>query len=129
MLNELDFSMYKINNSTKNINSCDDTKSFIVTINLVLSNYHKPELTELEKLLHETNMINEGKMVKLSASYSTDKHGKYILPIKIAFKDSCQEYKKRVYFERDLNDEVLEDIVFIEKMFDTTETEFKRVYM
>lgn len=129
MLNNLNFTQYSIFSSTKNINSTDEGKSYIIAISLIKPEFHKKELVGVEKLLHEVEMTNTNKIYKISASFSKDKEGKYILPIKIAFKDETQQYNKRVYFERDLTDDILTDITFIEMMFDLSPTDVKRVYI
>ncbi|SOK58434.1 hypothetical protein [Yersinia phage fHe-Yen9-04] len=129
MLKDLEFSGLEIISATKNINDYGSDKDFIIAITMVSDEDSYSHLTGIEKLIHETNLQNDSKYIKLSCSYRTNEKGQIILPIKIAYNGSTEKYSKRAYYERDLTPDLFEDITFIDEFFERTPTEIKRLYM
>ncbi|AQW88686.1 structural protein [Serratia phage BF] len=129
MLKDLEFSGLEVISATKNINDYDTEKDFIIAITMVRNEDSYSHLTGIEKLIHETNLQNDNKYIKLSCTYRTNDKGQIVLPIKIAYNGSTEKYSKRAYYDRDLTPDLFEDIAFIDDFFERTPTEIKRLYM
>lgn len=127
MLKDIDFTGLEIVSATRNISDFNDVKAITTAITMVREKDSLQGLEGLEKLLKETNLENEGGYVKLSCTYSLNEKNEIIHPVKIVFKGDAK-YSVKVHFERDMNPSVIEDVVFVDTVFDTTESELKRVY-
>lgn len=127
MLKDIDYDNLEIVSATRNISDFNDVKSYTTAITMVRKEDSLEGLEGLEKLLKETNLENEGKYVKLSCTYSVNDKGEIIHPVKVLFKGDVK-YVVKIHFERDMNPSVIEDVVFVDNVFDTTAPELKRVY-
>lgn len=127
MLKDIDYSSLEIVSATRNISVFDDIKAITTAITMVRDEDSLEGLEGIERLLKETNLENEGRFVKLSCTYSVNENNEIVHPVKIVFKGDTK-YVVKVHFERDMNPNVIEDVVFIDNVFDTTATELKRVY-
>ncbi len=129
MLKNLTFPCAVVVSATKNISDLGSTKDVNVTITSVLAQDSYSHKTGIEKLVHQNRLTEEGKYIKLSCSYSTDKEGKVLLPVKVLFRSNEHQYRTKVYYDYELTDEVLEDVKFIENVFDSTDDSLKRVFL
>lgn len=129
MLKDLEFSHLEIVSATKNITDLYNQKDFNITITMVPEEHSLSNLSGLERLLKETWLQDEKKLIKLSCTYTKTDDGKIELPIKVMYNGSTQKYSKRAYYEHDLTPDIFEDINFVESFFERSPDNLKRVYM
>ncbi|MED6699472.1 hypothetical protein VWH97_07030 [Escherichia coli O157] len=79
MLKDLDFSNLEIVSAVKNISDMGDEKTVLLTITFVKEEDSYLHLTGIEELIHKTNLQDNGKFIKLQASY-TKKNVKFCRP-------------------------------------------------
>lgn len=126
MLKDIDFGNLEVMCATKNINNIGDEKDIIVSITMVNKEYYNSQLTGIEKMEHEIDLSNTNKLI---CSYTTNHKSQILLPIKVVFRNSDECYSKKVFYEHELNPDIFEDLDFIEKFFDRTDDQLKRVFL
>lgn len=129
MLKELEFSELEVVSATKNISDSGYEKDFIITITMVRNEDSFSHLTGIEKLVHETNLEDNKKFIKLSCTYRTNSKNQIVLPIKVMYNGGTEKYSKRAFYDRELTPELFEDISFIDEFFERTPDDLKRLYM
>lgn len=128
MLNDIDFSKYEFVSAVKNISICDDTKLVLTTITFIDKKDSVSHLEGLELAFAKNQLEKDKKFIKLAAAYKTvndvictDE------PIKAIFNAVNNMYRNVTRSESDDIDSVLEDVKFIEMVFDRSDE--KHVYM
>lgn len=128
MLKDINFDNLEVTACTKNITDLGYEKHVTITINMVKEEDSYSHLEGLELAFHKNNLENEKKYIKLACTYTLNEEGQTVLPIKIAY-NGTEKYSKRAYYEHDLEPSIFEDIDFIEKFFDRSPNDLKRLYM
>lgn len=132
MLKELDFSNLEIISAVKNISDMGDEKAVLVTITFVKEKDSYSYLTGIEELIHKTNLENDGKLIKLQASY-TQKTSNFIdlnNVVKVVYNHPEHTYRNTTRNENVANDSnIIEDVEFINTIFDRCSKDLKKVYM
>lgn len=129
MLKDFDFSNLTIISATKNITDLYDTKTYIITVNLVNTKNSVLELTGIERLVKEFLLRENNDLIKISCSYVENDNGQVMLPIKILYKNKDEKYSVKALYESDLTPQMFEDLTFINELFESTPIELKRLYM
>lgn len=127
MLKDLNYDALEIVSATRNISDFDDYKSINTTITMLREEDSLQGLEGLERAFKENDLFNEDRYVKLSCTYNTTPKGDIIAPIKVLFKGD-EKYIAKALFERDVNPKIIEDLAFVDNVFETTEPDLKRVY-
>ncbi|EON7637285.1 TPA: hypothetical protein OGU99_000445 [Escherichia coli] len=132
MLKDLDFSNLEIVSAVKNISDMGDEKTVLLTITFVKEEDSYLHLTGIEELIHKTNLQDNGKYIKLQASY-TKKTSNFVdlnSVVKVVFNHPEQKYRNVSRNETDASTlQLLQDIEFIETVFERSSKELKKVYM
>lgn len=132
MLKELDFSNLEIISAVKNISDMGDEKSVLVTITFVKEKDSYSHLTGIEELIHKTNLENNGKLIKLQASY-IQKTSNFIdinNIVKVVYNHPDHKYRNTSRNENIAKDtNIIEDVDFINTIFDRCSIDLKKVYM
>ena len=132
MLKDLDFSNLEIVSAVKNISDMGDEKTVLLTITFVKEEDSYSHLTGIEELIHKTNLQDNGKYIKLQASY-TKKTSNFVdlnSVVKVVFNHPEQKYRNVSRNETDASTlQLLQDIEFIETVFERSSKELKKVYM
>lgn len=132
MLKDLDFSNLEIVSAVKNISDMGDEKTVLLTITFVKEEDSYLHLTGIEELIHKTNLQDNGKYIKLQASY-TKKTSNFVdlnSVVKVVFNHPEQKYRNVSRNETDASTlQLLQDIEFIEIVFERSSKELKKVYM
>ncbi|EOR9074257.1 hypothetical protein FOI42_RS03990 [Escherichia coli] len=132
MLKDLDFSNLEIVSAVKNISDMGDEKTVLLTITFVKEEDSYLHLTGIEELIHKTNLQDNGKFIKLQASY-TKKTSNFVdlnSVVKVVFNHPEQKYRNVSRNETDASTlQLLQDIEFIETVFERSSKELKKVYM
>ena len=105
MLKDMNLENFSVLNCTKNISKTTDIKHIIISVNMIDKNNPKSE-----------------EPVKMMCSFTINKDS-YVKPMKVAFLD----YKNFATLERCGTETVIEDIKFIENIFDKCEN--KKLYL
>lgn len=131
MLQDLDFSDLVMVSAVKNINDLGDYgKDVLVTITMLHKKDTIEHLEGIEHLVAKLALEEDKKYIKLSASYSTEESKiKTDMPIKVLFSSPNEKYKKCAFFEREVSDELLQDVEFVNRTFDRTDEELKRIFL
>jgi hypothetical protein len=129
MLKDIDFGKLEVISATKNINDLGNTKDVLVSITMVKEEHSFAHLTGIEKMTQEVILFDTGKHIKLSCSYTKNDKNQISLPIKVAFRNGDERYSNKVFYERELNPDIFEDLNFIEQFFDRTDDRLKRVFL
>lgn len=132
MLKDLDFSNLEIVSAVKNISDMGDVKAVLLTITFVKEEDSYLHLTGIEELIHKTNLQDNGKFIKLQASY-TQKTTNFVdinSVVKVVFNHPEQKYRNVSRNETDASTlQLLQDIEFIETVFERSNKELKKVYI
>ncbi|USL83586.1 hypothetical protein A4_510 [Escherichia phage A4] len=132
MLKDLDFSNLEIVSAVKNISDMGDEKTVLLTITFVKEEDSYLHLTGIEELIHKTNLQDNRKYIKLQASY-TKKTSNFVdlnSVVKVVFNHPEQKYRNVSRNETDASTlQLLQDIEFIETVFERSSKELKKVYM
>ena len=129
MLKDVDFGNLEVISATKNINKNCQGKDVIVTITMIKESDSFAHLTGIQKMAQEIILFETGKHIKLSCSYSENEDKQITLPIKVAYRNGDEHYSKKVFFERDLEPSIFEDLNFVETFFNRTDDKLKRVFL
>ncbi len=132
MLKELDFSNLEIISAVKNISDFGDEKSVLVTVTFVKEQDSYSHLDGIEELIHKTNLQNDGKLIKLQASY-TQKSSFFVdlnNVVKVVYNHPDHKYRNTTRNENDaIDSNIKEDVEFINTIFDRCSKDLKKVYM
>lgn len=129
MLKDIDFGNLEVISATKNINDLGNTKDVIVTITMIKESDSFSHLSGIEKLAQEIILFDTGKHIKLSCSYTQNENEQITLPIKVAYRNGDERYSKKVFFDRELEPSIFEDLNFVETFFNRTDDKLKRIFL
>lgn len=127
MLKELNYDSLEIVAATRNISVFDGFKTVNTTITMLRLEDSVHGLTGLERAFRENELFNDNRYVKLSTVYSLNEKSEIVPPIKVLFNHN-EKYITKALYERDVNPEIIADVVFVDNVFDTTDDNLKRVY-
>lgn len=129
MIKDIDFSGLEFVSSVKNITDMYDEKGVMCTITFLREEDSIADKTGIEELVARLALEENKKYIKLSYVYTsingevdTDR------PVKVIFTGINKPYKRISRCTED-STELLEDIKFIDMMFDRSPTELKRTYL
>lgn len=129
MIKDIDFSGLEIVSAVKNITDAYDYKGVMCTITFLKEEDSISNLTGIEELVARLALEENKKYLKLSYSFTTvDDSIDTDLPVKVIFSGINKPYRKTSRCTED-STELLEDIKFIDMMFDRSPTELKRTYL
>lgn len=132
MLKDLDFSNLEIISAVKNITDMDDEKGVMVTITFVKEEDSYKHLTGIEELIHKTNLENDGKLIKLQASYSQKTSFFVDLNnvVKVVYNHPDNKYRSTTRNEEAAIDtNIKDDVEFVNTVFERSAPELKKVYL
>lgn len=128
MLCDIDFSHLEIQSAVKNITVQDDTKSVLCTITFLNKKDSIAHLEGVEEAFAKLRLQDEGKYIKLAAAYCTENDEICTdRPIKVIFNEVNNKYRNVTRSERDDISTVLQDVKFVEMVFDRSDE--KLVYL
>lgn len=129
MIKDIDFSGLEIVSAVKNITDMYDEKGVICTITFLKEEDSIAHLTGIEELVAKLDLEENKKYIKLSYSYTTvDNMIDTDRPVKVIFTGINKPYKKISRCTED-STELLQDIKFIDEVFERSPTELKRTYL
>lgn len=129
MIKDIDFSGLEIVSAVKNITDAYDYKGVMCTITFLKEEDSIANLTGIEELVARLALEENKKYLKLSYSFtSVDNDIDTDRPVKVIFSGINKPYRKTSRCTED-SAELLEDIKFIDMMFDRSPTELKRTYL
>lgn len=129
MIKDIDFSGLEIVSAVKNITDAYDYKGVMCTITFLKEEDSIANLTGIEELVARLALEENKKYLKLSYSFTTvDNDIDTDRPVKVIFSGINKPYRKTSRCTED-STELLEDIKFIDMMFDRSPTELKRTYL
>lgn len=129
MLKDLDFSHLEFVSAVKNISAIDNMRLVLCTITFLDKKDSISHLTGVDAAFARNELEQEGKYIKLSASYVTF-NGSICEDesIKAVFTDVNNKYRNLSWGEDDENlESVLKDVEFVEQVFERSNDKF--VYM
>ncbi len=128
MLRNIDFSHLEYVSAVKNISVSDDIKLVLCTITFLKKEDSISHLEGLELAFAKNQLEKDKKYIKLAASYSTEND---VIctdsPIKVIFNEVNNEYRNVTRSENDDISTILDDVQFVEMVFERSEN--KLVYM
>lgn len=129
MIKDIDFSGLEFVSAVKNITDMYDEKSVMCTITFLKDEDSIADKTGIEELVARLALEENKKYIKLSYAFTmveneidTDR------PVKVLFSGINKPYRKTSRCTED-STELLEDIKFIDMMFERSPTELKRTYL
>lgn len=129
MISDIDFSGLEIVSAVKNITDAYDYKGIMCTITFLKEEDSITNLTGIEELVARLALEENKKYIKLSYSYtSVENDIDTEQPIKVLFSGINKPYRKTSRCPDD-STELLEDIKFIDMMFERSPVELKRTYL
>lgn len=129
MIKDIDFSGLEIVSAVKNITDAYDYKGVMCTITFLKEEDSISNLTGIEELVARLALEENKKYLKLSYSFTTvDDIIDTDRPVKVIFSGINKPYRKTSRCTEN-STELLEDIKFIDMMFDRSPTELKRTYL
>lgn len=129
MIKDIDFSGLEIVSAVKNITDMFDEKGVICTITFLKEEDSISHLSGIEEMVAKLSLEEKKKYIKLSYSYlMLDNEIVTDAPIKVIFTGINKPYKKTSRCTDD-STELLEDIKFIDSVFDRSPVELKRTYL
>lgn len=129
MIKDIDFSGLEIVSAVKNITDAYDYKGVMCTITFLKEEDSIANLTGIEELVARLAIEEGKKYIKLS--YALTMYEDNIdteMPVKVLFSGINKPYRKTSRCPDD-STEVLEDVKFIDMMFDRSPVELKRTYL
>lgn len=128
MLKDIDFSHLEYVSAIKNISVSDDIKLVLCTITFLKKEDSISHLEGLELAFAKNQLEKDKKYIKLAAAYSTENDViRTDSPIKVIFNEVNNEYRNVTRSSTDNIDKILDDVSFVEMMFEHSEN--KLVYM
>ncbi|AZU98130.1 hypothetical protein BZF66_06655 [Salmonella enterica] len=129
MIKDIDFSGLEIVSAVKNITDMYDEKGVICTITFLKEEDSISHLTGIEELVAKLDLEENKKYIKLSYSYTmVEKEIDTDRPVKVIFTGINKPYKKISRCTED-STELLQDIKFIDEVFERSPNELKRTYL
>jgi|AGFT01.1.fsa_nt_gi hypothetical protein len=129
MIQDIDFSGLECVSAVKNVTDMYDTKSIMCTITFLKESDSISHLTGIEELVARLALEENKKYLKLSYTCTLiDNEIDTDSPVKVIFSGINNPYKKTSRRKED-STELLEDIAFIDAIFDRSPTELKRTYL
>ncbi|QCW18869.1 hypothetical protein SEPL_239 [Salmonella phage SE_PL] len=129
MIKDIDFSGLEIVSAVKNITDMYDEKGVICTITFLKEEDSISHLTGIEELVAKLDLEENKKYIKLSYSYTmVEKEIDTDRPVKVIFTGINKPYKKISRCTED-STELMQDIKFIDEVFERSPNELKRTYL
>lgn len=129
MIKDIDFSGLEFVSAVKNITDMQDEKGVMCTITFLKESDSIADLTGIEELVARLALEEGKKYIKLSYSYTTLNDSICTdQAIKVLFTGINKPYRKISRCPDD-STELLEDIKFIDMMFERSPCELKRTYL
>lgn len=129
MIKDIDFSGLEIVSAVKNITDMYDEKGVICTITFLKEEDSISHLTGIEELVAKLDLEENKKYIKLSYSYTmVEKEIDTDRPVKVIFTGINKPYKKISRCTKD-STELMQDIKFIDEVFERSPNELKRTYL
>lgn len=129
MLKDIDFSHLEYISAVKNISVCDDIKLIVTTITFLDKKDSVSHLEGVELAFAKNELGKHSKYIKLATVYKTEND---VIctddPIKAIFNEVNNKYRNVSRSdEESISTGILEDVKFVEQVFDRSEDKY--VYM
>lgn len=129
MIKDIDFSGLELVSAVKNITDMNDEKGVMCTITFVKESESISHLTGIEELVARLELEENKKYLKLSYSCTTCEDEICTdETIKVLFSGINKPYRKTSR-RTDTSTKLLEDIKFIDNIFERSPAELKRIYI
>lgn len=129
MIKDIDFSGLEFVSAIRNISDAYDEKSVMCTITFLREEDSIANLTGIEELVAKYNLDENKKYIKLCYTYTmVNNEIDTERPVKVLFSGINKPYKKISRCQEDSVD-LMEDIKFIDMMYERSPVELKRTYL